>query len=78
MSYKIKHERTGFYFCKSSVRQIKKDGKYLGSFKSNLSKKGRVYETLTEKQMLSYTAHYYDEVGRICENKGNDFKIVEI
>jgi hypothetical protein len=78
MSYKIQHNKTGLYFCKSSVRQILENGKYQTSFKSNLSKKGRLYETLTKKQMMNYTSQYYDEVGRICENKGNDFKIVKI
>lgn len=72
MAYKLKHKETGLFFCKA--KGLASDKSY-GSFGSrerflnrHLSKRGRVYESITEKQKVQY----------IGEEYANEFEIVKI
>lgn len=77
--FKIKHTRTGLFYCPS--RKIKIDGKYK---KSNLSKAGKVY--LSEALAKSVKTNvqkigYNDETGRYhsyADMLESDFEIIQV
>ena len=72
MAIKFKHKETGLFFCKA--KGLSKSEKY-GKFGSrerflnrHLSKRGRIYETATEKQMAEWIGKEY----------ANEFEIVKV
>lgn len=55
MAVKFRHKETGLFFCRAKGRspkimEIKEYGSYAIFLKRNLSKRGRIYESATEKQ----------------------------
>lgn len=76
MAYKIRHIETGLFFTKArSVRLKQSDWKWV---KSNLSKRGRLYEFKpTEKQIKSWTGTFiYGEQGELLTNQ--EFEVVDV
>lgn len=72
MAYKIRHKETGLFFCKAKgLANDRSYGKY-GSrerfLNRHLSKRGRIYESITEKQKAQY----------VSEGYADEFEIVEI
>lgn len=73
MAVKFKHKETGLFFCKAKGRSPStKEYMELGEDKifqkRNLSKKGRIYESATEKQKILW----------IGEKHADEFEIVEV
>lgn len=72
MAYKIKHKETGLFFCKA--KGLSDDKKYGRPYSRerflnrHLSKRGRIYESITEKQKAQYVGKEY----------ADEFEIVEI
>lgn len=65
MAYKLRHKETGLFFCRA--KGPANDKRY-GKLKSrenflnrHLSKRGRVYEHISEKQKKLYILNYADE-----------------
>ena len=65
MAYKLKHKETGLFFCHAKGMA---DDKRYGEFGSrerflnrHLSKRGRIYESISEKQKKMYLRDYSDE-----------------
>ena len=65
MAYKLKHKETGLFFCRAKGMA---DDKRYGEFGSrerflnrHLSKRGRIYESISEKQKKMYLRNYSDE-----------------
>lgn len=67
MAVKFRHKETGLYFCKAKGRaptifEYEKLGRKAIFRKRNLSKRGRIYESATEKQKREWIgADYADE-----------------
>lgn len=65
MAYKLRHKETGLFFCRA--KGLANDKRYgeLGSreyfLNRHLSKRGRVYEHISEKQKKLYILDYADE-----------------
>lgn len=72
MAYKIRHKETGLFFCKAKgLSGDKKYGPYWSKehfLNRHLSKRGRIYESITEKQKAQYVGKEY----------ADEFEIVEI
>lgn len=56
MAVKFRHKETGLFYCKAkgrspSIREMIEVGEEAMFRKRNLSKRGRIYEAATEKQM---------------------------
>lgn len=73
MAVKFKHKETGLFYCKAkgrspSLREMKELGENEIFQKRHLSKRGRVYESATEKQMISW----------IGGRHANEFEIISI
>jgi len=71
--YKIKHKRTGLFWINSRI--VKSGDHYV---KSNLSKKGKIYENLTENQKNSWVLHYRNERGENMYEGKKDFEIIKL
>ena len=72
MAVKFRHIETGLFFCRAkglspTYREVFEYGSHAIFLKRNLSKRGRVYESATEKQKRNWIGEYADE-----------FEIVEI
>lgn len=73
MAVKFRHIETGLFFCRTkglspTIREINEAGGSHAIFlKRNLSKRGRIYESATEKQKRNWIGEYADE-----------FEIVEV
>lgn len=72
MAVKFKHRETGLFFCKA--KGLSTDKSY-GEYKSrerflnrHLSKRGRIYESATEKQKVDWIGKTY----------ADEFEIVEV
>lgn len=73
MAVKFRHKETGLFFCKAKgLSPSRRDWDMLGEEnifkKRNLSKRGRIYETATKKQKMSW----------IGSRHADEFEIVEI
>lgn len=72
MAVKFRHKETGLFFCRAkghspTIREEKEYGSHAIFLKRNLSKRGRIYESATEKQKKLWIGKYADE-----------FEIVEV
>lgn len=66
MAVKFRHKKTGLFFCKvkdrsPSLREVEEIGSYAMFIKRNLSRRGRIYESATEKQKQRWIGEYTDE-----------------
>ena len=74
IAYRLKHKRTGLYFCCSrEVCDKSKPGVMWKWYKSNLSKKGKAW---LQKPSISWYESYYDERGIFQYKRGaEDFEL---
>lgn len=75
MAVKIRHKRTGLFLGKAYKKY---DTNPWREYKTNLRKKGRIYESITEGQLLSWYKHYNDENGVPQLFNRDDFEIVTV
>lgn len=72
MAVKFRHKGTGLFFCRakglSNDKRFGKEGSWERFLNRHLSKRGRVYETATEKQKIEW----------IGEEYADEFEIVTI
>lgn len=73
MAVKFRHKETGLFYCKAkggspSLREMKELGENEIFRRRHLSKRGRAYESSTEKQMISW----------IGGRHANEFEIINI
>ena len=73
MAVKFKHKETGLFYCRAkglspSWQEVREKGEDVIFRKRHLSKRGRVYESATEKQMVSWIGHRH----------ADEFEIVNI
>lgn len=72
MAYKLRHKETGLYFCRA--KGLSDDKKYGPKYSKerylnrHLSKRGRIYDSVTEKQKAQYVGKEY----------ADEFEIVEV
>lgn len=73
MAVKLRHKETGLFYCRAkgrspSLREVEEIGRDAMFRKRNLSKRGRIYHSCTEKQKR-------DWIGR---EHADEFEIVHI
>lgn len=73
MAVKFKHKETGLFYCRAkglspSWKEINEIGKDVIFRKRNLSKRGRIYESATEKQKRLW----------IGKEHADEFEIVQV
>lgn len=73
MAVKFRHKETGLFFCRAkglcpSLREVTEKGENAIFRKRNLSKRGRIYESATEKQKVLW----------IGKEHADEFEIVKV